>query len=60
MFQYDLGQKPLTLEDEEKEELEERVRRQNRTVIILGILAILIFVVVGYFFRNLRFPFPPT
>jgi uncharacterized membrane protein len=60
VFHYNLGHKPVTIEDKEKEELEKKIRRQNRIVIILGIVVILIFVVVGYYFRNVKFPFPTS
>jgi flagellar basal body-associated protein FliL len=49
----------VTLEDREKEELEKRIRRQNRIIIILGIMVFLIFVVMAYFLRHVKFPLPP-
>jgi uncharacterized membrane protein len=53
-----LEEKLVTLEDEEKERFEKKIRRQNRIIIILGIVVFVIYVVVAYLYRNLRFPLP--
>jgi predicted nucleic acid-binding Zn ribbon protein len=53
------GEKLVTPEDEEKEDLEKKIRRQNKMVIILGVVVFLIFVMMAYFLRHLKFPLPP-
>jgi archaellum biogenesis protein FlaJ (TadC family) len=48
----------MSNQDEEKKKLERQIRRQNLSVLAIGIVMIVIYVIVAYIYREWRFPLP--
>lgn len=43
---------------EEETDLQRKVRKQEKIIVVLGIVIFVIYLVIAYFFRESRFPLP--